>query len=144
MLRAAVLRCEIRALPEAGLAEPSPREFTTEVLTPRPPLQHLFMRRDAMKKGFWVVAYRSISDESAIKAYQKLAVPAIQSFGGRFLNTSTSRIEKHEAGLMLPTFLIEFDSYDRALAAYTSDAYGKALAALGSGAQRDFRIIEGA
>jgi hypothetical protein len=39
-----------------------------------------------MQKGYWVVAYRSISDESALKAYGALAVPAVQSFGGRFLD----------------------------------------------------------
>ena len=37
-----------------------------------------------MKKGYWVVAYKSISDESAVKAYAALAVPAVQSFGGRW------------------------------------------------------------
>jgi hypothetical protein len=37
-----------------------------------------------MKNGYWVVAYRSISNESAVKAYGKLAVLAVQSFGGRF------------------------------------------------------------
>ena len=97
-----------------------------------------------MKKGYWVVAYRSIRDESAVKAYTALAVPAIQSSGGRFLTLSTSPIETHEAGLALWTFLVEFDSYDQARAAYAGEAYGKALIALGSGAERDFRIIEGA
>jgi uncharacterized protein (DUF1330 family) len=43
-----------------------------------------------MKKGYWAVAYRSISDESAVKAYAALAGPAVQSFGGRFLTMSTS------------------------------------------------------
>ena len=52
-----------------------------------------------MKKGYWVVAYRSISDESAVKAYAALAVPAVQSFGGRFLTGSTSQVQAHEAGL---------------------------------------------
>jgi uncharacterized protein (DUF1330 family) len=51
-----------------------------------------------MKKGYWVVSYRSISDESAVKAYGALAVPAVQSFGGRFLTRSTSRVRAHEAG----------------------------------------------
>ena len=97
-----------------------------------------------MKKGYWVVAYRSVRDESAMKAYSVLAVPAIQSFGGRFLTLAASRIEPHEAGLDLRTFLVEFDSYDQACAAYASEAYGKALNALGRGAERDFRIVEGA
>jgi uncharacterized protein (DUF1330 family) len=96
-----------------------------------------------MKKGYWVVAYRSISDESALKAYGALAVPAVQSFGGRFLTGSTSQVQAHEAGLQLRTILVEFDSYDIALAAHQSEAYQKALQALGSGAERDFRIVEG-
>jgi len=97
-----------------------------------------------MKKGYWVVAYRSISDESAVKAYGVLAVPAVESFGGRFLTRSTSEIQAHEAGLQQRTVLVEFDSYEIALAAHESEAYQKALQALSSGAERDYRIVEGA
>jgi uncharacterized protein (DUF1330 family) len=97
-----------------------------------------------MKKGYWVVAYRSISDQSAVKAYGTLARPAVEASGGRFLTTSTSRIQAHEAGLQQRTILVEFDSYEIALAAHESEAYREALQALGSGAERDFRIIEGA
>ena len=97
-----------------------------------------------MKKGYWVVAYRTISDESAVMAYSALALPAVQSFGGRFLTRSTSQVQAHEAGLKLRTVVVEFDSYDAALAARESEAYQKALQALGRGAERDFRIIEGA
>ena len=97
-----------------------------------------------MKRGYWVVAYRSISDESSVKAYGALALPAVESFGGRFLTRSTSQIQTHEAGLQQRTILVEFDSYEIALAAHESDAYQKALQALGSGAERDFRIVEGA
>jgi uncharacterized protein (DUF1330 family) len=97
-----------------------------------------------MKKGYWVVVYRSISDESAVKAYAALALPALHSFGGRFLTMSTSQIQAHEAGLQLRTVLVEFDSYEIALAARESKPYQKALQALGSGAERDFRIVEGA
>jgi len=73
-----------------------------------------------------------------------MAVPAVDSFGGRFLTRSTSQIQTHEAGLQLRTILVEFDSYEIALAAHESEAYRKALQALGSGAERDFRIVEGA
>lgn len=96
-----------------------------------------------MKKGYWVVAYRSISDESALKAYAALAIPAIDSFRGRVLTRSTSQVQAHEAGLPLRAIVVEFDSYDIALAAHQSEAYQKALQALGSGADRDFRIVEG-
>ena len=97
-----------------------------------------------MKKGYWVVAYRSVSDESALNAYGALAVPALQAFGARFLTGSTSKIEVHEGGLAQRTIVVEFDSYDAAVAAHKSEAYQKALQALGSAAQRDFRILEGA
>ena len=96
-----------------------------------------------MTKGYWVVAYQSISDESAVKAYATLARPALESFGARLLTSSTSQIRAHEAGLQLRTILVEFDSYEIALAAHESEAYQKALQALGSGAERDFRIVEG-
>ena len=39
--------------------------------------------------------------------------------------------------------VVEFDSYETALAARGSEAYQKAVQALGSGAIRDFRIVEG-
>jgi uncharacterized protein (DUF1330 family) len=73
-----------------------------------------------------------------------LALPAVESFGGHFLTRSTSQVQTHEAGLPLRTILVEFDSYEIALAAHESDAYQKALQALGSGAERDFRIVAGA
>ena len=96
-----------------------------------------------MKKGYWVVAYKSISDESAVRAYGTLAVPAVQSFGGRFLTRSTSQVQPYEAGLQQRTVIVEFDSYEIALTAHKSEAYQKALQALGSGAERDYRIVEG-
>jgi uncharacterized protein (DUF1330 family) len=97
-----------------------------------------------MKKGYWVVAYRSISDESAVNAYVALAGPAIQTFGGRLLTGPNSRIQAYEAGLPQWTFLVEFVSYETAIAAHDSEAYQQAVRALGSGAERDFRILEGA
>jgi uncharacterized protein (DUF1330 family) len=72
-----------------------------------------------------------------------VALPAVESFGGRFLTRSTSPIQSHEAGLQLRTIVVEFDSYEIVHAAHESEAYQKALQALGSGAERDFRIVEG-
>ena len=71
-------------------------------------------------------------------------MPAVQSFGGRFLTRSTSQVQSYEAGLQQRTVIVEFESYDIALAAHKSKAYQKALLALGSGAERDYRIVEGA
>jgi uncharacterized protein (DUF1330 family) len=96
-----------------------------------------------MKKGYWVITYRSISDESAVKAYGALAVPVVESARGRFLTMSTSKVLAHEAGLQQRVVLVEFESFDIALATHESEAYRKALRALGSGAVRDVRIVEG-
>jgi uncharacterized protein (DUF1330 family) len=111
--------------------------------TPKKKLKEPISRKDDMKKGYWVVAYRSISDQSAPKAYAELAVPALQPFGARFLTMRSSKVYPHESGLQQGTVVVEFDSYETALAAYESEAYKKALQALGSGAERDFRIVEG-
>ncbi len=80
-----------------------------------------------MKKGYWVVVYRVILDESAVKAYGALALPAVQSFGGRFLTRSTSQVQAHEAGMPQRTVVVEFENYDNALGAYASEAYQMAL-----------------
>ncbi len=60
------------------------------------------------------------------------------------MTRSTSRVLIREAGLQQRAILVEFDSYEIALGAYESEAYQKALQTLGSGAERDFRIVEGA
>jgi uncharacterized protein (DUF1330 family) len=96
-----------------------------------------------VKKGYWVVAYRLVSDESSMQAYARLAVPAIQANGGKVLVRTADAVEAREAGQKQRTVVIEFESFERAIAAYRSDAYQAALQALGSAAERDFRIVEG-
>lgn len=48
-----------------------------------------------------------------------------------------------EAGRMLRSVVIEFDSVEAVVAAYESRAYRDALAALDGGVIRDVRIIPG-
>ena len=59
------------------------------------------------------------------------------------MTRSSSKVQPQESGLQQRTVIVEFDSYENALAAYDSEAYKKPLPALGSGAERDFRIGEG-
>ena len=95
-----------------------------------------------MKKGYWVVAYRSVLDESALKEYCKLALPAIEAGGGKILIVSTE-VEVREAGIKQRVVVVEFESLEKALSTYNSDAYQAAVCVLGSAAERDFRIVEG-
>ena len=97
-----------------------------------------------MKKGYWVVAYHTVGDAATMKSYMELAVAALAPFGARTLVPPGSAVTAHEAGLQQMTVVVEFDSYADALAAHESADYKKALAALGSGVKRDFRIAEGA
>jgi uncharacterized protein (DUF1330 family) len=97
-----------------------------------------------MKKGYWVVSYHTVSDETTMKHYGELAGVALKPFGVRLLVTPHSEVTALEAGLKQMTVVVEFDSYADALAAYESADYKKALSVLGSGVQRDFRIAEGA
>lgn len=95
-----------------------------------------------MPKGYWVTIYRSISDPQKLAAYAKLAPEAIAPFGGRYLLRGTAAAA-YEAGLKERIVMSEFPSVERAKAAYDSEGYQAALRALGDGAVRDIRIIEG-
>ena len=95
-----------------------------------------------MAKGYWVSVYRAISDPERLTAYDKLAGPAVRAAGGRLLSRG-GRVVAHEAGDTQRVILIEFDSFEQAVAARESDAYQEALVALSNGVERDFRIIEG-
>lgn len=44
-----------------------------------------------MNKGYWVAAYRSVSDESILKAYGKLAERAIAVNGERWDHSGPNR-----------------------------------------------------
>jgi uncharacterized protein (DUF1330 family) len=96
-----------------------------------------------MAKAYMVVTYRSISNPAALAAYAKLAGPAIQAAGGKFLVRGTPT-KTYEAGIKERTVVVEFDSVAQAIAAYDGPGYKKALDALGTNsAIRDMRIVEG-
>ena len=95
-----------------------------------------------MAKAYWISAYRSIRDPQALAAYARLAGPALEAAGGRFLARGLpARV--YEGGLNERIVVLEFDSVARAVAAHDSAEYQQALRALGNGADRDLRIVEG-
>ena len=95
-----------------------------------------------MAKAYWITAYRSVRDPQALAAYARLALPALEAAGGRFLARGMpARV--YEGGLEQRTVLIEFESVAQAVAAHDSPAYREALRALGNAVDRDMRIVEG-
>jgi len=95
-----------------------------------------------MAKAYWIATYRAIKNPKSLEDYAKLAGPAIQAGGGRFLARGTA-VKAYELGLTERTVIIEFDSVQAAVAAHDSPGYQAALKALAGGADRDLRIVEG-
>ena len=95
-----------------------------------------------MAKAYWIAFYRSIKDPAKFTAYAKLAPAAVQAAGGRFLARG-GVAQVYESGMNERVVMIEFDSVAQAVAAHDSAPYQEALTALGDGADRDIRIVEG-
>ena len=95
-----------------------------------------------MAKGYWVTIYREISDPAKLARYAELAPKATAPFGCKYIARGTADMA-YEAGLKQRIVISEFPSVERANAAYNSPGYQEALKALGTGAVRDLRIVEG-
>ncbi len=95
-----------------------------------------------MAKGYLVVCYREVRDPEKLKTYAELAPRAMLPRGARIL-VRDGRVEAFEDGLAERTVVVEFPSFEEALGAYRSPEYQAAVEALGDGAVRDLRIVEG-
>lgn len=95
-----------------------------------------------MAKGYWISFYRSVSNPAALAEYAKLAGPAIQAGGGRFVSRGVA-VNVFEAGIKERSVVIEFDSPAKAIEVYESPAYQAARKLLEGAVERDVRILEG-
>ncbi|HET6493229.1 MAG TPA: DUF1330 domain-containing protein [Burkholderiales bacterium] len=95
-----------------------------------------------MAKGYWINMFRSIKDPKKVEAYRNLAGPVMQAAGAKFL-VRGDPAKVYEAGAMQRVVVIEFESVQKAIAVHDSPGYQAALEALGDGAERDLRIVEG-
>jgi uncharacterized protein (DUF1330 family) len=95
-----------------------------------------------MAKGYWINMFRSVKDPQKVEAYRNLAGPVMQAAGARFL-VRGHPAKTYEAGVMERVVVIEFESVQRAMEVHDSPGYQAALRALGDGAERDLRIVEG-
>jgi uncharacterized protein (DUF1330 family) len=95
-----------------------------------------------MAKAYWVVTYRGVKNPEASAAYVKLAGPAVEAAGGRYIVRGMPT-KTYESGLDQRVVVIEFDSMAQALAVHDSPAYQAALEVLGDAVERDIRIVDG-
>src|SRR5207237_9406356 len=73
-------------------------------------------REERMAKGYLVTCYRKINDQQKWAAYAKLAGPAIQKAGGRFI-VRGSPGQTYERGVQERGVIVELDSGQQAVAA---------------------------
>ena len=95
-----------------------------------------------MAKAYLVVTYRKINNQEKWAAYAKIAGVAIPKLGGKFIIRGMPA-QVYEKGIRERVVVVEFDSVQKAMAAHDSPEYGEALKALGDGAERDMRLVEG-
>jgi len=95
-----------------------------------------------MAKAYWISCYRAIKNPDQLAEYAKLAAPAVQAGGGRFLARGMPA-KTYDNGVNQRTVIVEFDSLAAANACYNGPAYQQARRVLGDAVERDFRIIEG-
>ena len=94
-----------------------------------------------MRKGYWIIAFRSVSDTAKLARYVEVAGPVLAAAGVRFVVRGVPETV-YEAGVKERTVVIEFESVAKAIEVYESAEYQKAMDALGDGAERDVRVVE--
>ena len=94
-----------------------------------------------MSKVLQVVIYKSVSDEEKLAAYAKLALPAMEKAGAKFLARGVPIAVRVE-GQKTRTGVIEWPSMEAADKGYNGPEYQAALEALDGSASREFRYVE--
>jgi uncharacterized protein (DUF1330 family) len=94
-----------------------------------------------MAKGYWI-ARVDVSDPEKYKAYVAANGPALARYGARFL-VRAGRCESVEGAARSRNVVIEFPSYDAALACYRSPEYEAAMAIRTGASVGDLLIVEG-
>lgn len=94
-----------------------------------------------MAKGYWV-ARGDVRDVEAYKAYIAANAAPIAEHGGRFL-VRGGRFENPEGSSRSRNVVIEFPSYEAALACYRSPGYQAAIAIRLPISTIDMVVIEG-
>jgi uncharacterized protein (DUF1330 family) len=94
-----------------------------------------------MPKGYWI-ARVTVNTPDDYPNYVETAKPAFQKYGARFLARG-GRSEAVEGPGRARNVLIEFDSYEQALACYRSPEYQEAVKIRQRAADGEIVIVEG-
>lgn len=94
-----------------------------------------------MAKGYWI-AHGTVHDADAYDLYRAANAAPLAEYGGRFLVRGGDQQTK-EGDARPRTVVIEFPSYEAAIACYESDAYQAAKALRDGVAESDLVIVAG-
>lgn len=94
-----------------------------------------------MPKGYWVAA-ADVADVEGYKAYVAANAEPFRKFGGRFL-TRGGKSDVVEGKTRSRIVVLEFPSYEQALACYHSPEYRRAMELRQGKAEADIVVIEG-
>ena len=95
-----------------------------------------------MKKGYWI-AMVDVADTENYKKYIAANAEAFSKYGASFL-TRGGRYESPEGPTGTRHVIVEFESYEKALACYHSPEYQEALKLRRQFSTGHFAIVEGA
>ena len=95
----------------------------------------------AVLKGYWI-GHVDVTDPEGYKAYQAANAKPFGMYGARFL-VRGGRCEMMEGKVRSRTVVIEFPSFDAALACYRSPEYQAAKALRQGKSEIDLLVIEG-
>jgi uncharacterized protein (DUF1330 family) len=95
-----------------------------------------------MAKGYWI-ARIDVADGEAYKAYVAAATPAYRKYGAKFL-VRGGRCEAVEGSGRARNVVVEFESYDIALACYRSPEYQAAAEFRRKASMGEILVVEGA
>ncbi|WP_147125529.1 DUF1330 domain-containing protein [Shimia ponticola] len=94
-----------------------------------------------MAKGYWI-AHGTVHDPEAYDAYRAANAAPLAEFGGRFLVRGGEQQLK-EGDARPRTVVIEFPTYEAAVACYESAGYQAAMALRSGVADSDLVIVAG-
>lgn len=94
-----------------------------------------------MAKGYWV-GRMTVHDAERYKDYVAAATPAYQEYGAKFL-VRGGPFEEVEGEARARNVVIEFDTFEKALACYNSPAYVAARKIRQEIAEGELIVVEG-
>ena len=92
--------------------------------------------------GYWIVRASALEDQEAFDQYVRLWPPIAQRYNARAI-AGRSRFESPEGEAPARVTVIEFPTYEDALACYEDAQYREALPFVLKAGKRDLLIVEG-